>query len=545
MSLRLKTTLRLGIVAAAGAVAFLVLGSLSLLDKRTTLDEEYRYRLATMTDLAVSVVQYRYEQAGNGELSHESARSLAARDVTALQDGENNRLWINDVDGVLIAHPSASDLIGSNLIEMSDVRGKAMVQAFVNAAQNGGGYVDYEWISGSKLTYVRPFAPWGWVIVAGTSVEGIEATFEADIRRHVALTAAFVIVAGGLVLLMSIQKSTPKAGGRESRPAGGSGDLDVAIQAVRRQVARTAAALDAFRKSAIDELRSAGNAAQHRYPMSTTRPSIGAASPLTGRSSSNGTRPWRFGNSGLALVLSLIVAALVLLNTALLEKTVNARYDARVGQYVTISEITKNLIQRLYREQEEGGVTTEQAQYEARDIIRALRFDDEDHVFILDYEGTFVAIGLNPALEGRNVIGLQDPNGFSLIQELINTAETGGGVVTYHWPRAESASPVPSLAYAMPFEPWEWVLVTRTYLDGLQHPSKDDRVAAHWRLGVAMAILLVLALLAADWARTPKHRGHAAWANHSQRRLQNSPRVPTPEYPTRNPAMDDSRSRSR
>ena len=545
MSLRLKTTLRLGIVAAAGAVAFLVLGTLSLLDKRQTLDEEHRYRLATMTDLAVSVVQYRYQQAAHGELSQEAARSLAARDVTALQDGENNRLWINDFDGILIAHPSASDRIGSNLIEMIDARGKAMFQAFVNTARNGGGYVDYEWISGSKLTHVRPFDPWGWAIVADTSVEGIEATFEADIRRHVALTAAFVIVAGGLVLLMSVQKSTPKVGSRESRPAGGSGDLDDAIQAVRRQVARTAAALDAFRKSAIEELRSAGNTAQHRYPMSTTRPSIGAASPLTGRGAGKGTRPWRFGNPGLALVVSLIATALVLLNTNLLEKTINARYDARVGQYVTISEITKNLIEDMYREQAEGGTTTERAQTETRSIIRNIHFDEDKYFLTLDYEGVVIVSRPNRAMEGSIIIDVTDPYGFPLIQELINAARSGGGEVTYHWPSTRSVSVTPILAYATPFEPWEWLLVTSLRLNDLEDASRDDRVAAHWRLGMALAILLVLALLVADWSGTAKHRGHAAWANRPQRRLPERAPVPTPEYPTRNPTVGDSRSRSR
>ena len=56
------------------------------------------------------------------------------------------------------------------------------------------------------------------------------------------------------------------------------------------------------------------------------------------------------------------------------------------------------------------------------------------YLFLFNPEGIFILHGDDPALEGQNLIDLEDPNGVKIVQELIAVAAEGGGYVEYLWP---------------------------------------------------------------------------------------------------------------
>ncbi len=62
-------------------------------------------------------------------------------------------------------------------------------------------------------------------------------------------------------------------------------------------------------------------------------------------------------------------------------------------------------------------------------------FRDRDlYVFVFDMNGITVAHGANPALVGRDLTGLQDPNGTAFIKEMMAVAAgPGRGWVDYMW----------------------------------------------------------------------------------------------------------------
>jgi cytochrome c len=67
-------------------------------------------------------------------------------------------------------------------------------------------------------------------------------------------------------------------------------------------------------------------------------------------------------------------------------------------------------------------------------------FHDRDlYPFIYDMDGTNVAHGANPAVVGKNLIGLKDQDGKFLIRELIDVAKgPGSGWVDYKWPNPQT-----------------------------------------------------------------------------------------------------------
>ena len=72
----------------------------------------------------------------------------------------------------------------------------------------------------------------------------------------------------------------------------------------------------------------------------------------------------------------------------------------------------------------------------------------ELYIYAYDWNGIALANGGNPALAGKNLIDMTDPNGVKVIQELIKVAKTGGGWVSYTWPYPGTSTNEPKLGYA-------------------------------------------------------------------------------------------------
>ncbi len=84
--------------------------------------------------------------------------------------------YVYDFGCVNVAHATQKDLVGKNLFEHKDSRGKLDIQALAAAAKKGGGFVDYHWVKpGSqgefrKLGYVEPIPGTDYFIGTGIYV---------------------------------------------------------------------------------------------------------------------------------------------------------------------------------------------------------------------------------------------------------------------------------------------------------------------------------------------------------------------------------------
>ena len=54
--------------------------------------------------------------------------------------------------------------------------------------------------------------------------------------------------------------------------------------------------------------------------------------------------------------------------------------------------------------------------------------------FVFTFSGTCVAHGARPALIGKNLIGLKDPDGRFLIRDMAARVQKGDGWYNYKWP---------------------------------------------------------------------------------------------------------------
>ena len=119
-------------------------------------------------------------QVKNGTLPLEDAKKLAAQRLSTLRYEEKDYIWINDLTPRMVMHPFKPELNGKDLSDIKDSSGKAVFVEFARVCkEKGGGFVDYLWPKPglsepvAKLSYVKLFEPWGWVVGSGIYIDDL------------------------------------------------------------------------------------------------------------------------------------------------------------------------------------------------------------------------------------------------------------------------------------------------------------------------------------------------------------------------------------
>ena len=110
---------------------------------------------------------------------------------------------------VMVMHPIRPELNGKNLSLNKDPNGKPLFTEFVRTVEaSGAGFVPYLWPKpGSdtpveKTSYVKGFAPWGWVIGSGVYIDTVDAAIwkRAQGFGLLALLLGAVLLAVGMLI---------------------------------------------------------------------------------------------------------------------------------------------------------------------------------------------------------------------------------------------------------------------------------------------------------------------------------------------------------
>lgn len=171
--------------------------------------EGKRETIMHLTESAWSTLSYYHELAKSGLMAEGAARKEAIDHLALLRYGPDLKdyFWINDMKPVMVMHPYRPDLVDKNVAGFEDPSGKHLFTEMVNTVEkSGAGFVDYlwQWKEDSnkivpKISYVKGFEPWGWVIGTGIYVEDVRAEISA-ITRQLTLTCLGIM---GIVLLLS------------------------------------------------------------------------------------------------------------------------------------------------------------------------------------------------------------------------------------------------------------------------------------------------------------------------------------------------------
>jgi PAS domain S-box-containing protein len=165
-----------------------------VLDRKREMIRELTYSAASMIDN-----WHRLET--TGELSTLEAQNSAVNQLKTIRYGEELKdyFWVTDLKPVMLTHPYRPDLNGKDLSEVYDSHNKKLFVEMVNLVnKDGEGFVDYmwQWKDDStrivpKLSYVKLFEPWGWVIGTGIYIEDVKEEI-AQLERKI-ITISIII----------------------------------------------------------------------------------------------------------------------------------------------------------------------------------------------------------------------------------------------------------------------------------------------------------------------------------------------------------------
>lgn len=197
-NMTLKAKLRVMVATSAAGLA--AVAGFWIQGQHSTLLAEKREKTQHLVEVPYSVIERQFKLETEGKISRTEAQRQAIETINSLRFEAENYFWINDEHPTMIMHPIKPALDGTDLTSFKDSSGKAMFVEFVQAAQApGGGFVHYLWPRPGaekpvpKLSYVKRFAPWGWVIGTGIYVDDVDLAWRESALKAGGLALACLI----------------------------------------------------------------------------------------------------------------------------------------------------------------------------------------------------------------------------------------------------------------------------------------------------------------------------------------------------------------
>ncbi|ASM50857.1 methyl-accepting chemotaxis protein [Pseudoalteromonas espejiana DSM 9414] len=135
----------------------------------------------------------------------------------------------------------------------------------------------------------------------------------------------------------------------------------------------------------------------------------------------------------------------------------------------------------------------------AKDTLRKLTFGDDGYFFIYDTSGVSVFHALlGDAIEGKNKIGMTDPNGKKIIVGLLEQARKGGGAFSYHFQKPNTSGLVEKIGYAAMIPGTNWMIGTGAYMDDIEAElaNYQQTMKSHTREKITTLLLIAFFWLA-------------------------------------------------
>jgi methyl-accepting chemotaxis protein len=165
-----------------------------------------------LVESAWGVLDHYAKLARSGAMTVDQAKDLAKNTIKDMRYDQNEYFWINDNEPRMIMHPIKPEMDGTDLSQNTDPNGVRIFVEFVKVCQSqGAGFVNYYWPKpGSpkpvpKISYVKQFSDWGWIIGSGIYIDDVQA--EMSRFFYIIFSVVVVIAVGGLFLSFMMARS--------------------------------------------------------------------------------------------------------------------------------------------------------------------------------------------------------------------------------------------------------------------------------------------------------------------------------------------------
>lgn len=159
---------------------------------KENIKKEYGDQLKAAVDQTIAVFESSNKNESIGDI--EAKKEFAKKIIEKMRWGLGNKgyFWIQDTDGLMVLHPIKPSLNGQELWGKKDPDGKKLFKEMDDIVKKeGAGFVDYKWPKPGfdkpvdKISYVKLFEPWGWIIGGGEYLESTEALLKKSALRSI------------------------------------------------------------------------------------------------------------------------------------------------------------------------------------------------------------------------------------------------------------------------------------------------------------------------------------------------------------------------
>ncbi|MGB8929999.1 MAG: methyl-accepting chemotaxis protein, partial [Anaeromyxobacteraceae bacterium] len=234
----LSTRSKLVVLIAIGLAGMLISTAQVLATLRREMLEDRKVKTRHLVEVAHGVVANYGAEATAGRMTEEAAKRAALAALGTLRYAGSEYFWVNDMEPRVVMHPIKRELDGKNVSDYRDPNGKALFVAFVQEVRREGeGFIDYMWPKPGrvepvpKISYVKGYAPWGWVVGSGIYVDDVDAAYARELRKLGVVTGIIALFVGllGWFIARSLAIPIREAMGVARRLA--KGDLTVTVAA--------------------------------------------------------------------------------------------------------------------------------------------------------------------------------------------------------------------------------------------------------------------------------------------------------------------------
>ncbi|PTS83939.1 methyl-accepting chemotaxis protein [Pseudomonas sp. HMWF032] len=200
-------------------------------------------------------------------------------------------------------------------------------------------------------------------------------------------------------------------------------------------------------------------------------------------------------NRRLWLILAVAIIMLVIQGGLLLKQIHTDLHAAKSEKTQHVVQSAAGILKFFQDQEAAGSLSREQAQKQAMEAIRSMRYAGQEYFWINDQTPTMIMHPTNPKLEGQNLSGFKDPDGKALFNEMVAISKSqGSGQVNYRWPKPGASEPVPKISYVQLFKPWGWIIGSGVYVDDVQVEFQEHALHA-MLIGLVITALVALIIV--------------------------------------------------
>ena len=126
------------------------------------------------------------------------------------------------------------------------------------------------------------------------------------------------------------------------------------------------------------------------------------------------------------LILIVALLTLVALGVMMLQQIHGDLYQAKAQKTQHVVQTAAGVLDYYQGLEAAGTLTRQQAQQQALQTIRGLRYNQNDYFWINDLTPVMIMHPANPKLDGQNLASIKDPDGFEVFNEMVTLAKAKG-----------------------------------------------------------------------------------------------------------------------